>query len=81
MTDFRALLPFGSHYVSIPDEIAPSTDVSLVTGGMRQMGVSEVTVSADNQVAVRNDLLVVANTSGTAGQSWERLLRKVDLSL
>ena len=68
VTDFSTLLPQGTMYQPLPDTGQVEVDVSLVTGAMRTIGVTED--SADNkQVAVRNTCTTIAKAGSakTAG--------------
>lgn len=52
-TDFRSLLPGGENYKAVPDILEQTTDVSLISGGMRSMGVKDNEPDSGQQVAVR----------------------------
>ena len=69
-TDFRSLLPGGDNYQSIPDTLEQMTDVSLISGGMRSMGVSDCQPDTGQQVAVRETNTALATVGArTAGET------------
>ncbi|XP_069128208.1 2-(3-amino-3-carboxypropyl)histidine synthase subunit 2-like [Argopecten irradians] len=78
VTDFRSLLPGGENYVAMPDTLDVQTDVSLVTGKLRTIGVTE-DVAVSTAVVPRNQNLAVsevpADTAGEylASRSWRGL--------
>ncbi|XP_067932326.1 2-(3-amino-3-carboxypropyl)histidine synthase subunit 2-like [Watersipora subatra] len=79
-TDFQTLLPNGSNHQALPEKVNVETDVSLVTGAIRTIGITD---SADDgkQVAVQDRSTAVvlshAKTAGEflAGRTWVGLER------
>lgn len=73
VTDFRSLLPEGDKYEPLPDVLQVETDVSLVSGRMRSIGVTAEQLSAgDRQVSVRNTSTTLATISSTAKTAGKR---------
>ncbi|OWF34913.1 2-(3-amino-3-carboxypropyl)histidine synthase subunit 2-like [Mizuhopecten yessoensis] len=79
VTDFRSLLPGGEDHVAIPVTLAVQTDVSLVTGKLRTIGVTEDIDVTSTAMLPRNQNMAVsevpADTAGEylASRSWRGL--------
>ncbi|XP_033738046.1 LOW QUALITY PROTEIN: 2-(3-amino-3-carboxypropyl)histidine synthase subunit 2-like [Pecten maximus] len=78
VTDFRSLIPGGENYVAMPETLEVQTDVSLVTGKLRTIGVKE-DIAVSTAVVPRNQNMAVsevpADTAGEylASRSWRGL--------
>ncbi|XP_060081378.1 2-(3-amino-3-carboxypropyl)histidine synthase subunit 2-like [Ylistrum balloti] len=83
VTDFRSLLPGGDNYVAMPDTFEAQTDVSLVTGKLRTIGVTEDKDIVSTAMIPRNQNMAVsevpADTAGEylASRSWRGLEQKL----
>lgn len=75
-TDFRELLPGSAGHVELSAERSAEVDVSLVTGGVRSIGIEENPESdgAGGELVPRDQVLTVA-TSGEflSSRSWQGL--------
>ncbi|XP_077981448.1 2-(3-amino-3-carboxypropyl)histidine synthase subunit 2-like [Glandiceps talaboti] len=84
-TDFRQLLPGGDSYVDLPESSQQvQTDVSLITGEIRNIGREDAddVVTGSSAVVKRDDVLTVSTKHSTAGEflasrSWQGLEQKL----
>lgn len=76
-TDFSQLLEGGCHYVPIPDQIDQSvTDVSLVTGRLRQLGQGDPSVETGTALVLKEGALMVSGQAGSAREFLEQRVWK-----
>ena len=79
-TDFRELLPGSTGHVELSAERSAQMDVSLVTGGVRSLGLEEnpESYSTGGGLVSRDQVLTVA-TSGEflSSRSWQGLEQKL----
>ncbi|XP_064624957.1 2-(3-amino-3-carboxypropyl)histidine synthase subunit 2-like isoform X2 [Lineus longissimus] len=85
LSDYREILPGGAAFVEMPEKMEAMTDVSLVTGSLRTLGVNKEDAVVKNESAImkRNDMGVVANVGAAdAGEflkarTWQGLEEKL----
>nr|XP_057916899.1 2-(3-amino-3-carboxypropyl)histidine synthase subunit 2 [Doryrhamphus excisus] len=84
VTDFGHLLPGGQSHVPLAEgqEDSDQTDVSLITGALRNYKLdTEPVTSHSSSVVLRNQTLTVANTNSAASflahRSWRGLEQKL----
>ncbi|KAI8509022.1 Diphthamide biosynthesis protein 2 [Branchiostoma belcheri] len=78
VTDFRELLPGAPSHVPMSEGTGEDeTDVSLISGGMRRVGLRDEETAGSTAVVKRNDLLTVAEVNTGASflqsRSWQGL--------
>merc|ERR1712107_214999 len=83
VTDYKALLPGGSHYQP-PSDGGEMGDMSLVSGRMRGMGLNSS--SGTGELMVVNDKTVASLHEGGGGQylaskSWSGLEQKLGATM
>lgn len=82
-TDFRELLEGGSQYHPVPDSLPENeTDISLVTGKLRNLGKGDNDVETGTAVVLRSEAMAMTTQADTAGQylsmrSWQGLEQKL----
>ncbi|XP_078574406.1 2-(3-amino-3-carboxypropyl)histidine synthase subunit 2-like [Branchiostoma floridae x Branchiostoma japonicum] len=82
ITDFRELLPGAPSHVPMSEGTGEDeTDVSLISGGMRRVGLREEEAAGSTAVVKRDDVLTVAESNSGASflqsLSWQGLEQKL----
>ncbi|XP_066298027.1 2-(3-amino-3-carboxypropyl)histidine synthase subunit 2-like [Branchiostoma lanceolatum] len=82
ITDFRELLPGAPSHVPMSEGTGEDeTDVSLISGGMRRVGLREEQTTGSTAVVKRDDVLTVAEVNSGASflqsLSWQGLEQKL----